>query len=1009
MATWIWRLGAAGVWFSALELLVVVLCDRSLFLSSLELWRYGLFACALLPTVLVTAGLLSFGVHRGLGSNVRRSERLLFWMAASSSWPLAWSLTAGRRVRDMPLRPLWVSLAALLAGSAVYWGVRWLHPRLRGPGAAGWAVGLLALCTLTMLVDSMVLRRLYEDFHLALAVGACGLSLLASLGLGFLPAPSLPPRACFAIPALLWFLTGIQWIGLMSAPNARFAVEQAAPVSGKLLALSSWLRPSATAPSQLPPFAGFSAAGGMTPSGPGVDLRQRDVLLISIDALRADRLAAYGGSGLTPAMDALAQQSLVFERAYTTAPHTSYAMASLMTAKYMREVLALPGRGEGHVTLAQTVRRYGYRTAAFYPPALFFVDEDAFAELSQEQFGFEYVKVMFASAQERVEQLRTYLDKVPRDYPLLLWVHLFEPHEPYEPAPEFARGSTPLQRYDGEVAQADAAVGKLLELVRRRSGQPPLVVLTADHGEEFQDHGGYRHGTTLFDEQVRVPLLFSAPGTITAGRSRVAVDHVDIATTVLAALGMPREARMRGDDLGPILAGRDVTGLRAYASVDAQRMVTDGRHKLICGAHGDCRLYDLQMDPHERRDVSEQRPERLAELRATLSQFAATIAEREALDVEGTALPEVLSRVTLGERVKGAEVTPLLGDLRPGVRALAASTCGELGYRPALALLHNLAAFDPQLRVRQEAMLALFRLGEQGPEVDMTALLTAGRDRGLRRRAALALAEVGDPLGLSLLRELAADVGAEEAARRAAVAALGRLSRGPEAEASAKVLISLLPEVRLRPHVAAALGMIGTPRARQGLLAALADERYLDCRVAEAQALTALGERRVVPLLLRFLGTDSGLPGGLAALQRLSALAPSGGVLAREPARARDGFECDENECSIRGTAALRLRRALTSDAARLVLEVTASDEAELTSGDQTQSLQQGSQQVSFVLERGARDISLRAKGTVRVVRFGVFAVRADVAPPPPEPWSATQVAADAGAPEEAHAPVSER
>src|SRR5690606_2545964 len=123
-----------------------------------------------------------------------------------------------------------------------------------------------------------------------------------------------------------------------------------------------------------------------------IDLRDHDVLLITVDALRADALSAYGGKGRMPELDALATDSVVFERAYTPAPHTSYALASLLTAKFMKPVVELPGASRDHATLPDLLRRYGYRTAAFYPPAIFFVDGARFDLLRERSFGFEYKK-----------------------------------------------------------------------------------------------------------------------------------------------------------------------------------------------------------------------------------------------------------------------------------------------------------------------------------------------------------------------------------------------------------------------------------------------------------------------------------------------------------------------------------------------------------------------------------------------------------------------------------------
>ncbi len=129
-----------------------------------------------------------------------------------------------------------------------------------------------------------------------------------------------------------------------------------------------------------------------------LDLRDRDFLLISIDALRADHLGSYGyARPTTPHLDALSNDAVVFEHAYAPSPHTSYSVTSLMTGKYMRPLL-LQGIAQDSDTWAGLLRTYGYRTAAFYPPAVFFIDPDRFQTFRDSFLGFEYRWVEFAEA-----------------------------------------------------------------------------------------------------------------------------------------------------------------------------------------------------------------------------------------------------------------------------------------------------------------------------------------------------------------------------------------------------------------------------------------------------------------------------------------------------------------------------------------------------------------------------------------------------------------------------------
>jgi hypothetical protein len=702
------RLLLAGLWLSACELGLVLLFDRRLFLSETELRRYVVAGASVPAALLLLAGgAVWFGLARawrgGAGGTVLGYA--LASLAGLASASVVWLSTAGRRVRDLPLRPLLVVVLAFGAAWLTLLLLRALEALLRDGTQArrrrfGLAAGGLALLALAL--DSLLLRRLYPAFHLALALGAL---LLAGLAARVWPASPGSRRVPVALPwlggALLAALALGSLVALRAAPNARFAVALAAPLTGKALALVPSAEPRARRPAPGP----TSEVAALGHAQTGVDLRGRDVLLITVDALRADRLRALGGHGVTPELDRLAEESVVFERAYTPTPHTSYALSSLFTGKFLRQVLSLPNAPAEHPALPELVREHGYRTAAFYPPAVFFVDAERFKTLSDRRFGFEYTKQMFASGSERVAQVQRYLTEVDAKRLLFVWVHLFEPHEPYDPPPAFARGEAPVDRYDGEVAAADAAVGELVRAFR--SARPgATVIITSDHGEEFGEHGGTHHGTSLYDEQVRVPLLWSAPGKLTPRRVSRPVNLVDVAPTLLSALGIPRDARMRGQELGPWLAGAAPdAGYTTFASIDELRMVTDGAHKLLCDpAAGGCRLFELSSDPFERRDVSEQQPDALERLQRALSDFIGSIPRVEAMEMQGGGgWPEALARAALGDPRSAPDVMPLLGSDRPEVRAEAARRLGELGHGSALATLASLGERDPEAAVRAEA------------------------------------------------------------------------------------------------------------------------------------------------------------------------------------------------------------------------------------------------------------------------------------------------------------------
>ena len=375
--------------------------------------------------------------------------------------------------------------------------------------------------------------------------------------------------------------------------------------------------------------AAAAPADSGAPSVSSLSFQGRDVLLVTIDALRADHVGAYGYQRkLTPNIDALAGKGTLFERAYCPTPHTSYSVTSLLTGKYMRPLL-LQGAGEDSDTWAGLLRTYGYRTAAFYPPAVFFIDQSRFASFDKRALDFEYRWVEFAEGEKRLTQVREYLESSPTDKPLFVWVHLFGPHEPYEAHAGFDFGDRDVDRYDSEVAAADATVGQLTALMQaRRPGG--VTIVSADHGEEFGDHGGRYHGSSVYEEQVRVPLVVVGPG-VKAQRVSEVVQTIDLLPSVLSALAVPRPPRIRGRDLGPLLAGARPSGPgAAYVETEEQVLYAEGSLRLLCARRlGACKLFDLAKDPGQTRDASADNPDALARLRGKQRELAASHGQYE--------------------------------------------------------------------------------------------------------------------------------------------------------------------------------------------------------------------------------------------------------------------------------------------------------------------------------------------------------------------------------------------
>lgn len=1016
----------AGVALAAIEAIVVAVTRPELFLSVREFARYWLIVtCVSISLLLIIASLSAF-VSLLLQRYARERYSVAVALATGvlaaplSAW-LFWELTQGRRLRGLSYRPLAVSGAALLASLLLMLAMLGLLRVARAGKLARKlsSAALWALAASCLVADARVLHRLYPALHWMLSA----LALLLAAG-----AARLWP---FAAPRSLRAAHGILALGLLAAlagpfllrgvrdaPNLRFAVAEAAPLTGKLLGLvrkrslstlstlsTRHSRGSNKAVVSLPSAPG-SQASGTHPAG--ISLRGEDILIVTIDALRADRLRVYGAhQDITPELDHLAEGAAVFTHAYTPTPHTSYAIGSLWTGKYLRPVLSLPAAQHSHPTLPNLMRRFGYRTAAFYPPAVFFVDEERFEGLAEDHFGFEYVKEMFAPAHDRVAQLQEYLDEVDPGHPLLVWVHLFEPHEPYAPPPEFARGSEPEQRYDGEVATADAATGALIATFRKRRPNATVIV-TSDHGEEFGEHGGQRHGTTLFEEQVRVPLLWSSPGRVQPRRISSPAQLIDIAPTLLSALSIPRDPRMRGADLSALLNGApEQPELRAFASIEELQMLTDGTDKLICEAsEGSCRLYDLVSDPSESRDASGTKPEVAAKLSAELSSLVASIPEGEVLAMQsGDAWPKALARARLGDRAAREELLPLLGDPRPAVRAEALRALAHAHSLGALSTVESLADHDEEPEVREEAALTAFTFGAQQYEPRIRALLKLSAEPtpselDIARRAAFALLPDLGRDGERVLFDLAADGGAGLAERERALSGLGQ-SRAANGVAR---LTPLLAEVRLRPAVARALGELRDPAAVEVLMHALAKERYPEARAAEVEALVTLHAKRVLPRIVRLLGTETGLPGGLLQWAKLSGAArvPGGLLLdlrrGSPPNVVRGEWFCRKRSEPLPGCrpvsqrAELRLPKRLLAGEGRLVLSVWASGGSDwLRIAGREVDLHRGRNDVSLPLARNALQapLAVSASAGAFIELIGFVNRSADIPPPPPDPYLA--------------------
>jgi len=877
-----WLVDAAAVvaaWIAMLlaECVAVLLLWPGQFSAS---WEYSLARRVVLPIALAMFAPASLGVvaiwklatHAAQGSVAAR--RIAAGTGGVACAALAFGVSNGRHFTDGILRAAFVSAVAAIGVAGAYLLAPALARMARLPAALA-AIGT-AMAVGAWFADALVLPRLYPVFHDAMC--------LASLFGGGLVGISFRPQAAHRTRAGRVFaaLVGAAVVGcalwtphaarvLQRASNLRIALAEHAPLLGRGVLFAARL-----VPPQKEATPADDRASERLEIARSLDWIGHDLVLLSVDALRADHVSAYGYARLTtPAIDALAREGTLFEAAYCPTPHTSYSLTSMMTGKYLRPLIAL-GLGEDSETWAEHLRRYGWRTAAFYPPAVFFIDEGSFPSFERTHLGFEYAKVEFADPVLRERQVAEYLDGAPAGTPLFLWVHFFEPHEPYvlHADHHFAGGSSPeLDAYDGEIAAADDGIGRIVRQVRaRRPGA--VVIVTADHGEEFREHGGLYHGTTVYEEQVRVPLVVMGPGVRKGARVATVVQTIDLLPTVLSALGIPRPARLRGRDLGPLLATEvsDSDGF-AFAETDRYALVASGGDRLVCERRlAVCALYRPKDDPGEHRDLASDDTARVEHLRALLRRVERDHGRYESST--GQEWPEPIRRGMQGETEAASDVASLLDDADLAVRRKAAEVCFDLHVPATARQLRRALAHDEDDDVRRWSAVALTRIGD--PPSALIEALARGPDGDWRRRAALALAERteaspaategGPALTQHACDELASwwnelaparpathgrDGGQESADGQPMRLELDLMhteelltaTRRAHCRAAVPALLRALEDVRARPYVADALGALGDSRARAPLLAFLADEPYITTRPHEARALLALGVR----------------------------------------------------------------------------------------------------------------------------------------------------------------------
>ena len=349
------------------------------------------------------------------------------------------------------------------------------------------------------------------------------------------------------------------------------------------------------------------------------ELNERpNVLLITIDTLRPDRLSCYDGPYLkTPAIDGLAQKGILFRRAFAHTPMTlpSHANILLGVTPLVHGVhdnanFIVP---KGIPNLAVWLKGKGYATGAFvgsFPLDSRFGLTPGF-DVYDDNYGSQGPNdMMFVErkADAVIDLARRWLSA--QKGPWFLWVHCFDPHQPYDP-PEPYRTRFRDTPYDGEVAYVDAALGKLFAFLKERKLEENTVtVLTADHGESLGEHGEATHGYFAYNATLHVPLILSGPG-LKPGRAGQEVSHIDIFPTICDLLKIDRPPSVQGLSLMPLVQGKALPARAIYFEALTAyynrgwaplKGYIDGRDKFLESPIPE--LYDIDQDFNERKNLA---------------------------------------------------------------------------------------------------------------------------------------------------------------------------------------------------------------------------------------------------------------------------------------------------------------------------------------------------------------------------------------------------------------------
>ena len=535
-----------------------------------------------------------------------------------------------------------------------------------------------------------------------------------------------------------------------------------------------------------------------------------NVLLITLDTTRADHLGAFGGDGdVTPHLDALAGRGITFFQAQSPAPITLVAHSSILSGLYPYHhgvrnngTFSLP---DTVPTLATVLQTEGYHTGAFVSAYVlarryglgrgFDIYDDDLSRGRQEQSNV----VPSRRAEVTVDAAIDWITALDGKDPFFCWVHLYDPHAPYDPPAEYRR-QYPSDPYSGEIAYMDAEIGRLLAHIEELGlTDDTFVTAIGDHGEALGEHGEQTHAILLHQATTKVPWILAGPHLPAGARVRTPVSSVDLLPTLcrLLDVDLPSTTKLDGVALGP--GGGQASAERPiYAETmlpkfqygwSSLRSLRRGKWELVSGVHQE--LYDLDRDPRELIDRLDREQSAAREMGAELDRIA-TIDDEEELAQETISESEREKLAALGyvgfsdvERAAPPDPRDLIGAHVhvEKARALAGRGMAE----EALIELDVMLADDPQntstLSLRAGILAGLGRLADAAEAFEKVIALDPDNAQSYRSLAQLELTRGRPGVALELARlgsEKRGAFGSLTATEATALVALGRVDEAVE-------------------------------------------------------------------------------------------------------------------------------------------------------------------------------------------------------------------------------------